>query len=183
MPPGARVCPTCGKGYASPPAGSTPTAQGRRRLQLHRGVRIAVIVGIALGLSGVMALALYQGPPIAADPLTGKWVLTIAPGGFASFNGAVTGGDFITGNFSVFDPPGAVVVVAVFNASEFGRFHSGLPASPAQSTYNESTGILDFAALYTDTYYFVFENHYSAASQIGLKVFVSTMYQSNVVVE
>ncbi|HEV2316052.1 MAG TPA: hypothetical protein VGV89_00550 [Thermoplasmata archaeon] len=183
MPPGGRVCPTCGKIYTTAPADTPPTAKGQRKLRLLGGIRALVIVGVAIGLSGVMALAFFQGPPIAADPLTGTWVLNLSPGGYQSFDGAVTGGDFITGNFTVVTPPGAVVLLQVFNATEFGQFQQGRTAQPVQSTANQTSSLLDFSALVTDTYYFVFEDQYSAASHIGVTVYVSTQYESNVVVE
>ena len=183
MPPGARQCPTCGKEYAVAPDRAAPTPRVRRRLRLHRGFRVALVAGLAVALAGVMALAAYEGPPIAADPLTGHWSYRIDPGNHSVLSGAVTGGDYVTGNFSVVDPPGATLLLEVFNASEYGRFAQGLPATPAQAPSNASAALIDFAAVVTDTYYFVWVNEYPPGSQIVVTVYAATEYMSNVVVE
>lgn len=154
-----------------------------RRLRIHRTVRTLLVVGVALGLSGVMALALYQGPPVAPDPLTRTWVFSLAPGTFQEFSGAVTGGDYITGNFSIPNPPGALVTFVVYNETEFDLFAHGHVATPAQPPVNETSGLLDFSALVTDNYYFVFEDHYPATSGITETVYCASEYMSNVVVE
>jgi hypothetical protein len=137
---------------------------------------------VAVALSGVMALALYQGPPVALDPLTGHWSYRIAAGHSAAFSGAVTGGDYVTGNFTVIDPPGALVLFGVYNASSYWRLAHGLPATPAQGPGNSNHGLIDFSALYTDTYCFVWTNPYPASSGIAITVYAKTSYMSNVVV-
>jgi hypothetical protein len=183
MPPGATRCGSCGKEYALPPSHATPTPRTLRRLRLHRSARAAIVAGIAVGLAGLMGLAVYQGPPIAADPLTNHWLLRADAGNFTTFSGAVTGGDYVTGNFTVLDPPGAVLLFEVFNASEFVRFTRDAPATPAQAPTNASAALIDFSAVVTDTYFFVWQNAYPRATQINVTVYVVTQYMSNVVVE
>jgi hypothetical protein len=183
IPPGTTKCPACGKEFPLQTRATTTQPKFLRRLRIHKTLRMTIVIGVALGLTGVMALALYQGPPVAADPLTGVWAYSIAPGNYSVLSGAVTGGDYVTGNFSVADPPGATVFFEVFNASSYVRFHDGLPASPAQPGHNETSGIIDFSALYTDTYYFVWIDGYAPSSHIAVMLHATTQYMSNVVVE
>ena len=157
-PPGALRCPTCGKVQPAESGATVPGPKVRRRLRIHRSFRVIVVAGIAIALAGVMALAAYQGPPVAADPLTGHWLYRIDPGNTSVLSGAVTGGDYVTGNYSVLDPPGARLVLQVFNSTEYGRFARGLPATPAQVPANASSALIDFSAVVTDTYYFVWSN-------------------------
>lgn len=150
---------------------------------MHRTLRIVLVSAVAIGLAGVMVLALYQGPPVAADPLTGTWTFHLAPGGSGYFQGSITGGDYVAGNFSVMAPPGALTTFLVFNATEFPLFESNVTATPALTNVPVNNGIVDFSPQVTDTYYFVFVNHYPASSGIRISVFVKTEYMSNVVVE
>jgi hypothetical protein len=184
MPPGAKACPTCGKEVPAAPLndGSKPRSF-TRRLKMHRTLRIVLVSAVAVGLAGVLILALFQGPPVAADPLTGNWSFTIQPGTFQEFYGAITGGDYLSGNFTVMTPPGAVVTFVVYNSSNFPVFNAGRPTAPAYANPPVNNGLVDFSPLVTDSYYFVWENHYPVASHIVIKVYVSTEYMSNVVVE
>jgi hypothetical protein len=184
MPPGVKACPTCGKEIsAAPPKEGAPLKSFRRRLKMHRTLRIVLVSAVAVGLAGVMVLAIFQGPPVAADPLTGTWVFTIQPGSYQEFFGAITGGDYIAGNFTVMNPPGALVTFLVFNSTDFPVFNAGRPTGTAYANAPVSSGIVDFSPVVTDSYYFVWQNNYPLASHIVLKVYVSTEYMSNVVVE
>jgi predicted nucleic acid-binding Zn ribbon protein len=180
IPPAAANCPTCGQVAPDPKAVAAPSKKRVRRLQLHKGLRVSLVVVIAFGLAGVMALAIYQGPPVAADPLTGTWTYTMAPHNYSEFSGAVTGGDYISGNYTVVTPPGAVIVFEVFNSSSFAQFARGQPATPAQAPLNATSGLVDFVALVTDTYYFVWYDPYPPSSHIDLTLYASTEYMSNV---
>lgn len=183
-PPGATQCPTCGKEVPLPAERAAPGPGRRRRFRIHRALRITLVVCVAVGLIGVMGWAIYTGPPVAADPLTSAWTLPIGPGNFSFFSGAVTGGDYITGNFTVMSPPGALVVFEVFNTSAFLDFaHGAAGASPQDVPVNETSGLIDFAAEYSSTYYFVWINPYAPSSSIGIDVYANTQYMSSVVVE
>ncbi len=181
-PPGGKACPTCGKEIA-PPSAAPASRSLLRRLKMHKALRIVLVSAVALGLAGVMILALFQGPPVAADPLTSTWTLTIQPGTFQDFYGAITGGDYIAGNFTVMTPPGALVTFLVFNSTDFPVFNAGRPTATAYTNPPLTSGLVDFSPEVTDNYYFVWENNYPVASHIAIKVYVSTEYMSNVVVE
>jgi hypothetical protein len=183
LPPGARACPTCGKETSGQATAEGLTPKTRRRLKIHRGLRIFLVVGVAVALIGVMALAVYQGPPVAADPLTNTWVYNITAGNYSVFSGSVTGGDYIAGNFTVVTPPGANVLFEVFNNSSYRQFAAGLPAVPQAPSSNATEGVIDFAAVVTDTYYFVWVDAYAAPSHIDITVYASTEYMSNVLVQ
>ena len=79
-------------------------------------------------------------------------------------------------------PVGTVVVLEVFNSSSFEQFLQGQPANPQWITTNDSASPIIFAAPYTDMFYFVFENPYNVGSGITQTVYISTQYQSNVVI-
>ncbi len=182
VPPGADKCPTCSAPVAGP-GKPLSGAKKARRLRLHRGLRVFLVAIVAVVLLGSLAYALYTGPPVAAAPLSGTWTFHLSPGRSAVIAGAVTGGDYITGNFSVLDPPGAVLAFEVFNQTEYLDFARGLPAVPAQAPQNSSGGLVDFAALVTDTYDFVWTNGYPSGSGINTTLYLTTAYESNVVVE
>jgi hypothetical protein len=177
--PGALRCPTCG----APTDGPEAARAGPRRLKVHRWLRISLVLAVAAGLSGVLLLAFVQGPPVAADPLTGSRTFSVAAGGYQFFSGAVTGGDYVTGNFTVLSPPGAQLVFAVYNSTEFALYQGGRPAIPAATPLNATSGIIDFSAIVTDNYFFVFENTYPPASHLTVRVYSTSQYMSNVVVE
>lgn len=141
------------------------------------------MIGVVLGLGGAILLALWQGPPVAADPLSASWNYSIAPGNYVEFSGAVTGGDYVTGNFTVVTPPGALVVLEVFNSTEYTQFVNGKPSVPASPPVNATKGLIDFAAIVTDNYYFVWVNPYTPGTHITLGLHAQTQYMSNVVVE
>ena len=57
---------------------------------------------------------------------------------------------------------------------------SHAPATPAYSISPAPTGRIIYSALYTDEYYFVFENPYPVSSGLALTVYITTQYESNV---
>ncbi len=183
-PPGASACPTCGQAVPPVAERAAPGPRARKRFRIHRALRITLIAGVAVGLIGVMGWAIYTGPPVAADPLTSSWSLPIGPGNFSYFSGEVNGGDYITGNFTVVSPPGALVDFEVFNGSSFAAFaHGTAGADPQDAPVRATSGLVDFAAEYTTTYYFVWINPYAPASHIDIVVYANTQYMSSVVVE
>jgi hypothetical protein len=184
VPPGAAQCPTCGKfDPTRSREGGSSQPKVRRRLALHKWLRILLVVGVAGGLAVVMAQAAFTGPPRVADPLTGYWSYSVKPGGFAVISGQVVGEDYVIGNYTIYNPPGALAVFSVFNSSEFTLFTEHLPAQPVQPSLNESSGRIVFNAPYTDNFYFVWQNPYAAATGINESLYASTEYQSNVAVQ
>ncbi|MCI4335055.1 MAG: hypothetical protein L3K04_05470 [Thermoplasmata archaeon] len=183
-PPGAAQCPTCGK--ADPTRslqGPTPSPRLRRRLLLHKLLRVAIVVGIAGGLTVVMVQAALTGPPQVADPLSGDWSYSVAPGRYAVLSGQIVGEDYVIGNYSAVQPPGALTVFSVFNSSEFTLFAAHHSAQPVQPAINSSGARIVFNAPYTDTFYFVWQNPYPPATGITEALYAHTEYQSNVAVQ
>jgi hypothetical protein len=138
---------------------------------------VAVVGGLAYAILSAVA----SGPPTFTDPLTGSWTYTIGPGNSSVLGGSIVGEDYIEGHFLVTEPPGAVVLLSIFNQTGFHAWRSHLPTSPVGASYNGSDTRIVFPAPYTDTFYFVFTNPYPASSGIVLTVQVTTHYESNVV--
>lgn len=184
VPPDAKMCPTCGKEVGSP-AEQAALARNRpvhRRLVLLRWLRILVVVAVVATIGWAVISAEISGPTTFPDPLTGSWTLSLTPGGWGLIAGNITGEDYITGNFTVMTPPGADLVLEIYNSTEFSAFYyheSAQAAAPPDS--NVTSARIVFAAPYTDEFYFVFENPYPATSGITEKVFVTTTYETNVV--
>lgn len=184
VPPDAKMCPTCGK-EVGPPAERASLAQNRsvrQRLIILRWLRILVVVAVVATIGWAVLSAEISGPTTFSDPLTGSWTLTVGAGEWGLIAGNITGEDYVTGNFTVMTPPGAELVLAIYNSTEFGAFyyHEGAQTAAPLDT-NVSSARIVFAAPYTDEFYFVFENPYPASSGITEKVFVSTTYETNVV--
>ena len=184
VPANALRCPTCGK--------EQPLTRGergeiakrtRRRIVLHRWVRVLLVAVVVGGVAAAIVPSVLSGPTSYADPLTGTFGLTLRPSGFAYISGAITGEDYISGNFTVVAPPGALVTLTVLNASAFTAFEHGVPVRPtAPPTQNVSSARIVFDAPYTDTFFFVFSNPYPAPSGIQEEVYAATTYESNVVI-
>ncbi len=154
----------------------------RQRVRLAQFLRAFIIVGVCAGLAFALLDAVYTGPTTFADPLTTQGTYTVAPGNYTVLSGWITGEDYIDGNYTVVSPVGTVVVLEVFNSSSFEQFLQGQPANPQWITTNDSASPIIFAAPYTDMFYFVFENPYNVGSGITQTVYISTQYQSNVVI-
>lgn len=184
VPPDAKGCPTCGKEQGSL---AERTAQGRtrplrRRMAVLRALRILVVVAIVGAIGYAIISAEISGPTTFPDPLTGAWTLSVPPGGWGLLAGNITGEDYITGNFSVETPVSANAVVMIFNSTEFTAFYEHQSAQTAAPPYsNVSSARIVFAAPYTDEFYFVFENPYAANTNITEKIYVTTTYETNVV--
>src|SRR5271156_3400893 len=114
VPPDGSICPTCGQNLtvATDKIASLPTP-ARRWLRLTQLVRIAIVVGVAVGLAYAIVSAAYTGPPTVADPLTTAGTYTIGPGNFTYLSGWITGEDYIDGNYTVLDPVGTQLVFQV----------------------------------------------------------------------
>ncbi len=184
VPSGATTCPTCGKELPVPAAepGTLP-ARVRRRLALHRGLRAVVVTAVVVGIVYFVVSAVWSGPPTFVAPLTESRSFMLPAGNFTYLAGSITGEDYITGNFTVVNPPGARVSLLVFSSSEFLAYVAHLPAATAAPPiHNVSASRIVFAAPYTDTFYFVFENPYPAGSGIEEQIYASTHYQTNVIV-
>jgi hypothetical protein len=164
------------------PRSAAQAKRQRRWSQIIGSLRILVVVAVVAGLTWALVSAVYTGPPVYADPLTTQGSYHLAPGKFTYLSGAITGEDYIVGNFTVVDPTGASVVFSVFNASEFTAFTHGKPARAVSGGVGLPSGRIIFAAPYTDTFYFVFQNPYESTSGINETLFASTNYQSNVVI-
>jgi hypothetical protein len=181
-PPAAESCPTCGKALTLPGT-TTPIARSKRRLQWHTGFRILLVVAVAGVLTLAILPSVFSGPPVIPDPLTGTQELTLGAGNWTYFNGVVTGEDYITGNYSVAFPPGALVTFSIYNSTEFYNFAHHEPSQPVQPSFNVTNARILFSALYTDNYSFVWQNNYPVSSNITLTIWVTTDYETNVVVD
>jgi hypothetical protein len=184
VPPDATICPTCGKEQGTPAervaANRRPAA--RRRATLLRWLRALVVVGIVAAIGWAILSAEISGPTTYADPLTGSWTFSVPAGGWHLLAGNITGEDYIEGNFSVLTPVSAEMMMYVYNSTEFSAFYSGQSAQAAAVPYvNVSSARIVFAAPYTDEFFFVFENPYPVASNITERVYVTTTYETNVV--
>lgn len=154
----------------------------RRRAALLRWLRVLVVVGIVATIGWAIVSAEISGPTTFPDPLTGAWTFTVLPGHWSLLAGNITGEDYITGNFSVETPIAGDAVVLIFNASEYAAFTQHQGAQTVAPPYqNVSSARIVFAAPYTDEFYFVFENPYPSTSGLTERIFVSTTYETNVV--
>jgi hypothetical protein len=184
VPPDAKICPTCGKEQGTPTerAAVARSRSGHRRAVLLRWLRVLVVVAIVATIGWAILSAEISGPTTYSDPLTGAWTFAVPAGGYHLIAGNITGEDYITGNFTVESPVAAQIMLYIYNSSEFGAFYTHQPAQAAQPPYtNVSHAYIVFAAPYTDEFYFVFENPYPASSGITENLFVTTTYETNVV--
>jgi hypothetical protein len=184
VPPDAKICPTCGKEQGTPAErlAQAQSRSGHRRAVLLRWLRVLVVVAIVVTIGWAIISAQIAGPTTYADPLTGTWTFAVPPGGWHIIAGNITGEDYIEGNFSVETPIAADVMVYIYNSTEFGEFYTHQPAQPAATPFtNVSSARIVFAAPYTDEFFFVFVNPYPTGSNLTETIYVSTMYESNVV--
>jgi hypothetical protein len=181
VPPGAETCPICG---AQDPirASEMPTVSRRQRRRLRAtGVfRSLIVIAVAMGLAYTMISLVATGPPVVADPLTTDGLYFLSPGNYTILSGEITGADFVIGNFSSSAPVGLDVELAVYNSTQMPQFLKGLSPIPQYTLGPSPTGRIVFSAPYTDEFYFVFTNPYSAASHLGYVVQITTTYESNV---
>ncbi len=179
---GARHCEICGAD-APVRAEEIPHASPkvRWRLRWTGALRTVIVVGVVVLLTYSLLSAVTTGPPVlTTDPLTTAGTYTLAPGNFTFIWGEITGGDYVLGNFSSVQPAGTNVAVAVYNSSGWAAFCVHAAATPVYSLPPDYQGRIVYSPLVTDTYYFVFENPYPAASHLTVSVYVTTVYESNV---
>lgn len=183
FPPGGKSCPTCGAPNDVRPGAEASLPRRRRQwFQTIRALRVLAIVVVILGLAYATLSAGISGPPTVADPLTTAGWHDLGPGNYSALSGPITGEDYIVGNYTVTDPPGAPLTLEVFNSTGFSDFTLHLAAQPL-AVQNGSGGRIVFAAPYTDTFYLVFSNGFAPSTGIALQVYVVTNYESNVVVD
>ena len=184
VPPGASKCPICGQEDPIR-AGEETRLKGRakRRFQVLKFGRTSLVAIVIVGLALLTIQAAITPAPVAANPLTETQVLSIAPGKFALIQGYITGADYIEGNFTVLDPPGANLTFSIFNSTEFPIFDENRSATPMVPSVTGSSERIVYSALYTDTYSFVWANHYPSGSNLTLTMYVTTTYETNVVVD
>jgi hypothetical protein len=178
-----KICPTCGQSssVASDQIGQLPRGP-RRRVRVVQFARALIVAGVAVFLAYAIISAVYTGPPVIADPLTTTGTYTIGPGNYTVLSGAITGEDYIDGNYTIINPVGTQLVFQVYNSSSFPAWQAGQSAMPQWNQTGPDQGALVFAAPYTDTFYLVFENPYLPTSGITMTVYIVTNYQSNVVI-
>lgn len=182
FPPRARSCPTCGAAEGIPPGAQSQLPRRRRqRFELVRVLRVVAVVAVIIGLAWATFSAGISGPPTVADPLTTAGWHDLGPGNYSSVSGPITGEDYIVGNYTVTNPPGAPLSLEVYNSTGFSNFVLHLGSQPIV-VQNGSEGRIIFAAPYTDTFYLVFVNPFAPTTGIDLHVYVVTNYESNVVV-
>jgi len=144
------------------------------------GSRAVLVVGAVVALAYALITTALAGPPNVPDPLTTTGTYTVLPGSMPFASGAVTGGDFVVGNFTSVQPYGANLTVAVYNLTEWTDLIQNGTGVPAWSTPSEGSGRIIFIAEYTDTYTFVLTNPYPASTGLQIVVYVATEYESNV---
>jgi hypothetical protein len=154
----------------------------RRRLRLAQVLRSLVVVGVVIGITYAIVGAVWTGPPTFADPLTTRGTYTIAPGNFTYLAGAITGEDYIDGNYTILAPVGTEILFQVYNSTGFTAFVHHLPTTPQFSSTEPDQGAIVFPAPYTDMFYLVFQNPYQSTSGIDQTIYIVTNYQSNVVI-
>lgn len=182
VPYGASRCVECGADRPLTPAEfRTAPKSLRRRIQFTGFLRSFVVVAVIIGLAYLMITTVLQGPPVlVGDPLTTQGGYLVGPGNFTALSGEITGGDFVVGNYSSFDPIGMNVAYAVYNSSEWTSRLAGESPAPTFAGALASSGRIIYSAPVTDTYYFVFTNPYPVASHLTIGIYVTTEYESNV---
>lgn len=182
-PPGTTRCRICGKEGLLGASGAAPLdRKARRWYHFVRYGRIAAVVAVAAGLAVVLAQGALTPAPTADDPLTQTSVLSVGPGNETEIAGAITGGDYIQGNYTAMSPPGAQLTLTIYNNTEFSAFVRGESTPSQEPIVPSASSAFVFDAPYTDTYHFVWVNHYPVGSGIDIRFFVKTAYEPNVVI-
>lgn len=183
VPASETACPTCGstERVATGRIDELP-ARPRHRLRLAQGARVVIVVAVVVGLIAAIVPAVLSGPPVIPDPLTTSGTYTIPAGQFVYLSGAITGEDYVDGNYTILAPVGTQLIFQVYNSTGFPAFVHHEPATPQWNQTGPSSAPIVFAAPYTDTFYLVFENPYVPSSGITETVYIVTNYQTNVVI-
>ena len=182
VPAGAEKCGICG---AAHPLSNAEVAAApkrvRRWLGLTHAFRTLIVLAVVIGLTYAILSAVLAGPPsLTDDPLTTAGTYTIQPMNYTVISGEITGGDYVTGNFTTVDPVGVNIAVAVYNTSEWSEFTDGgnpTPLYTVNPTYNAQ---IVYAPEVTDNYFFVFTNPYPVSSHLAIGVYITTLYNANV---
>ena len=182
VPAGAAKCEICGA--AGPLSAAEETAappRVRRWVRLTHAFRVLVVVVVVVGLTYAILSAVLSGPPnLSTDPLTTTGTYTLNPGNYTVISGEITGGDYVTGNFTAVAPRGVNIGVAVYNSTEWTTFVAGGAPSPLYTVSPTYNAQLVYSPEVTDTYYFVFLNPYPVASHLVIAVYITTLYNANV---
>lgn len=184
VPPGQTQCPSCW-GQRPVQAAEIPRLppKARSRARFLQVARIALVVIVIAGIGYDLGSSLLQGPAPFPDALTTQGTLNVSAGNFTYLSGAITGEDYINGNFSVAYPVGVPIDFYVFNSTSFQQFVDGQAATPQFSSMNVTSSRIVFAAPYTDTFSFVFLNPYPPSSGINVQIYETTTYETNVVID
>ena len=176
-------CPTCGstERVATGRIDELPT-RPRRRLRLAQGTRVVIVLAVVVGLIAAIVPSVLSGPPVIPDPLTTSGTYTNPAGQFIYLSGAITGEDYVDGNYTILAPVGTQLIFQVYNSTGFPDFVHHLPAVPQWNQTGPDAAPIVFAAPYTDTFYLVFQNPYVPSSGISETVYIATNYQTNVVI-
>jgi hypothetical protein len=182
VPNRASRCLECGaEGPLSPSELRRAPKRMRRRVWFTGFLRTFVVAGVIVVLAYALLSAVLQGPPVlSTDPLTTNAGYIVGPGNFTVISGEITGGDYVIGNYSSFDPSHAIVGFVVYNSSEWAHRLAGDSPTPTYAAATLPSGRIIFSAPVTDTYYFVFTNPYPVTSHLTIGVYVTTQYESNV---
>ena len=182
VPPGAKKCTECGaEGPLSPSELRNAPKSLRRRVRLTGFLRTVIVLGVIGGLGYATIAAVFQGPPnTAGDPLTTTGSYLVGPGNYTFLTGEITGGDYVVGNYSSFDPVGMEIDFVVYNSSEWATFTAGGIPTPTYSATTAYSGEIVYSAPVTDNYYFVFTNPYAASTHLAYRIYIATEYESNV---
>ena len=182
VPSGAATCGICGA--ANPlSAGQEASApkKVRRWIRLTHAFRTLIVITVVVGLAYAILSAVLSGPPtLSTDPLTTAGTYTIGPQNYTVLSGEITGGDYVTGNFTTTHPVGVNIAVAVYNSSEWSQFAAGQSPTPLYSVAPTYNAEIVYAPDVTDTYYFVFTNPYPVSSHLAIGVYITTLYNANV---
>jgi hypothetical protein len=180
--PGATECGICGADHPlSAAEAANPPPKVRRWLHLTRAFRVLIVVTVIAGLSYAILSAEVSGPPtLVDDPLTTAGTYVIGPGNYTVIYGDITGGDYVTGNFTAVAPVGVNIGLAVYNSSLWNEFHSGGAPTPLYSVAPTYDAKLVYSPLVTDTYFFVFTNPYAPSTNLTVAVYITTLYNANV---
>jgi hypothetical protein len=184
VPPDTTMCPTCGQHKAIQESTIPHLApRVRQRVRFLQVARVVLIVAVISGIGYDLGTSILAGPTTTPDPLTTQGTLNVSAGNYTYFAGAITGEDYIEGNFTVTYPVGVPIEFYVYNSTSFQQFVNGFPATPQFWSLNVTSSRIVFAAPYTDTFAFVFLNPYPPSSGINVKVYEDTTYQTNVVID
>jgi hypothetical protein len=180
--PGATKCDICGaEKPLSAEEAKNPPRKVRRWLRLTGAFRTLIIVTVIAGLSYAIVSAELSGPPnLLGDPLSTSGTYAIGPGNYTVISGEITGGDYVTGNFTSVAPTGINIALAVYNSTLWNSFLLGEEPTPLYAVGPAYNANLVYSPVVTDNYYFVFTNPYAPSTHLTIGVYITTLYNANV---